>query len=120
MKKIIPIVLLVLVCIMTCACKSIYTEVKISTSTKYENGQYIKTATLKNITDRRLGIKVGIVKDYYQIRFIPPGTWVRAIYNTSNDYVDITLDPMKEASLDVVQEPNTEITFKIDYSRDIK
>lgn len=120
MKKTISIILLVLVCIMTCACKSIYSEVKITTSTEYKNGQYIKTAKLKNITDRSIDLKAEIVKDYYQIRFIPPGTWVRSIYNTSKEDVDITLDPMKEVSLDVVKEPNTEVTFNLDYSRDIK
>lgn len=117
MKKTIAIILLVLVCIMTSACKSIYTEVKITTSTEYKNGQYIKTAKLKNITDRRLDIKAEIVKDYYQIRFIPPGTWVRSIYNTDKESVDISIDPMKEASIDVIEEPNTEITFRLDYSK---
>lgn len=117
MKRIISIVLLVLVCIMTCACKSIYTEVKISTSTRYEDDHYIKTATIKNTTDKRLDIKVEIDKDYYQIRFIPPGTWVRAIYKTDKENVDITIDPMKETSIDVIEEPNSEITFRIDYSK---
>ena len=116
MKKTISVVLLVLVCIMTCACKSIYNEVKISTSTEYKNGQYIKTAKLKNITDEPIAIKAEIVKDYYQIRFIPPGTWVRSIYNTSSESVDISIDPMKEASIDVIEEPNSEITFRFDYS----
>lgn len=108
MKKTISILLLVLVCIMTSACKSIYTEVKITTSTEYKNGQYIKTAKLKNITDRRLDIKAEIVKDYYQIR---------SIYNTDKESVDISIDPMKEASIDVIEEPNTEITFRLDYSK---
>lgn len=117
MKKTISIVLLVLVCIMTCACKSIYTEVKISTSTRYEDDHYIKTATLKNVTDKPIDITVEIDKDYYQIRFIPPGTWIRAIYNADKEYVDITLDPMKETSIDVIEEPNSEITFRLDYSK---
>lgn len=117
MKKAISVVLLVLVCIMTCACKSIYTEVKISTSTRYEDGHYIKTATMKNITDKRLDIKVEIDKSYYQIRFIPPGTWIRSIHNTSSESVDISIDPMKEASIDVIEEPNSEITFRFDYSK---
>ena len=117
MKKTISIILLVLVCIMICACKSIYTEVKISTSTEYKNSQYIKTAKLKNITDKPIDITVEIVKDYYQIRFIPPGTWIRAIYKTDKENVDITLDPMKEASIDVIEEPNSEITFRLDYSK---
>lgn len=117
MKKTIAIVLLVLVCIMICACKSIYTEVKISTSAEYKNGQYIKTAKLKNITDEPIALKVEIVKDYYQIRFIPPGTWIRAIYKTDKENVDITLDPMKDASIDAIEEPNSEITFRFDYSK---
>ena len=117
MKKTIAIILLVLVCIMTSACKSIYTEARITTSTEYKNGQYIKTAKLKNITDRRLDITVEIVKDYYQIRFIQPGTWVRSIYNTDKESVDISIDPMKEASIDVIEEPNSEITFRLEYSK---
>lgn len=115
MKKTISIVLLVLICIMTFACKSIYNEVKMSTSTRYENGQYIKTATIKNITDKRLTLNVKITKEEYSIVFIPPHIWVKRIDNIFNENKEITLDPMEETRIETIDPENADTIIRLMY-----
>ena len=46
-KKIILIVVLSIVCIISSACKSVYQDMDMSITTRYEKDYYIKTAKIK-------------------------------------------------------------------------
>ena len=112
-KKIILIVVLSIVCIISSACKSVYQDVDISITTRYEKDYYIKTAKIKNITDKRLDMIVRTTKEEYIISATPPARVTKYITSTSDKDKRISLNPMEEISIEEIGSDYIDITFSL-------